>query len=217
MRTIMHILSAAVASAFLVGGATARAEDKIQLKDGTEVSGSLLQKDEQSVYIRVPRASVSSVNGQPLAPPVGPGAAAPAFTATDLSGATQSLADAQGQATLLQFWASWCPHCRADVPYMKDLFGRYRGKGLRVLTVSVDQEIEKLMTFLGKEQLPYPVISALAYKDLPDRYEMQGIPGYFLIDAKGVITKVWRGSLSEGEAKGKAELESLLTTLPKGT
>lgn len=194
-------------------GREAATAEEIQLKDGTKVSGTVLQQDDESVYVQLPRASIASVDGQALPPPVTVGTTAPDFDAVDLAGAPQSLAANKGHVVLLQFWASWCPHCRSDVPYMKELATTYEKKGVRVLTVSVDQELDKLQAFLEKEQLPYPVIKALDYPDLPARYEMQGIPGYYLIDAKGTILKVWRGSLTEGAASGKTELDTLLSTL----
>lgn len=196
-------------------GREAATADQLKLKDGTELSGTVLQKDDESVYVQLPRASVESVDGQPLPPPVAVGTAAPAFDAVDLAGAPQSLAANKGHVVLLQFWATWCPHCRSDVPYMKELATKYEKKGVRVLTVSVDQELDKLQAFLQKEQLPYPVINASAYPSLPALYEMQGIPGYYLISATGTIMKVWRGSLTEGAAAGKAELDGLLDTLLK--
>lgn len=195
-------------------GREAVTADQITLKDGTELTGTVLQKDDESVYVQLPRASVESVNGQPLPPPVAVGTTAPAFDAVDLAGASQSLAANKGHTVLLQFWASWCPHCRSDVPYMKELATTYEKKGVKVLTVSVDQELDKLQAFLEKEQLPYPVIHSATSPELPARYEMQGIPGYYLISATGTIMKVWRGSLSEGAATGKAELDGLLAALP---
>ena len=199
----------------VVGGSDAAFAEEIQLKDGTKVSAKILQKDDESVYVQLPRASVESVDGQPLPPPVAVGTTAPAFDAVDLAGAPQSLAANKGHTVLLQFWASWCPHCRSDVPYMKELATKYEKKGVKVLTVSVDQEPDKLQAFLQKEQLPYPVITASAYPSLPALYEMQGIPGYYLIDAKGTIAKVWAGALTEGTASGKTELDGLLDTLLK--
>ena len=208
-------VSLSLSAVLLLGSVAAFADDTIQLKDGTKVSGTVVQKDSDNIYFQLPRASVASVNGAPLPPPLTVGAVAPVFTAMDVAGHPQALADANGQATLLQFWASWCPHCRSDLPYMKELFTQSQGKGLRLLTVSVDQDAEKLKAFLAKEQVLYPVISAMeSAPDLPDRYEMQGIPGYYLIDAKGKIVKVWYGALTEGKAGGKTELESILSALP---
>ncbi len=196
----------------LVGGLAANA-DQIRLKDGKEIEGMILQKDGESVILRLPRASVEAVNGKALPPPVTVGAMAPDFNAVDLSGAPQSMVGYRGNVTLLQFWATWCPHCRSDVPFMKEVQAQYKDKGLKILTVSIDQKLDDLQQFLVKEQLSYPVISALSKPELPDLYESQGVPGYFLIDAKGRIANLWRGSLSEGSAAGKTELHDALAKL----
>ena len=189
--------------------------DEITLKDGTTFSATILQKDGERVILGVSRASVASVNGQPLPPAVAAGFKAPDFTATDLAGTTHSLAQNRGQVTLMKFWATWCPHCRSDVPYMKELFTRYHGNGVRLVTVSVDQDPEALKAFMTKEHVPYPVISALTAPELTERFEVQGIPAYRLIDADGVIAKTWAGSLTEGGADGKSELDTLLASLLK--
>ncbi len=198
----------------LIGGVSEIAwADELKLKDGTKLSATLLQKDGESVIVQFPRASIVTVNGKPLPPPVVAGRTAPEFTAKDLSGTTHTLAETRGHVTLLQFWASWCPHCRSDLPYVKELVERYKNKGLQVLTVSVDREPDKLQGFIQEQQVAYPVISATAHPDVSEQYEVQGIPTYFLIDAKGTITNTWSGSLTEGKAEGKTELEHLLASL----
>ena len=187
--------------------------EQIRFKDGKEIDGMILQKDGESVIVRLPRESVQAVNGNALPPPVTVGSMAPDFQAVDLGGAPQNLADYRGHVTLLQFWATWCPHCRSDVPFMKEVQARYQDQGFKMLTVSIDQKLDDLQRFVVKEQLPYPVISALSKPELPDLYESQGVPGYFLIDQQGKIANLWRGSLSEGQAAGKTELRDALAKL----
>ena len=189
--------------------------DQIRMKDGTEVSARILQRSGESVIVEVPRAAIETVNGVTLPPPVIAGAVAPAFEATDLSGATHALAKYRGSVTLLQFWASWCPHCRSDMPLMKKLFSEYQSKGLQVVTVSIDVDVNSLQTFIHAEALPYPVISATAEPELTELYEMQGVPAYFLIDATGKIAKAWRGSITESSGDLEQILQGLLK--PQGT
>jgi len=215
IRTIQRMAAWGASVGLLLVGGLMSGADQIKLKDGTEFPAKMLQKDGESVIVEVPRASVASVNGQPLPPPVAAGFNAPDFTATDLAGTTHTLAQNRGQVTLLKFWATWCPHCRSDVPYMKELFTRYQEKGVRIMTVSVDQDPEALKAFVAKERVPYPVISVLTAPELTERFEVQGIPAYRLIDADGVIAKTWAGSLTEGGANGKSELETLLVSLLK--
>ena len=214
-RRHSHLVRVVVLVALCASG-SAEAE-QIKLQDGTEFTGSILGRDGDRVVVGLPRTSVSSIDGQTLPPPVTEGAPAPTFSAVDLTGATQTLGAAQGEATLVHFWASWCPHCRSDMTLMKDLFARYREHGLRIIAVSIDQDINQLTQFLQQHPLPYPVVAA--YKDptspnaqLPGLYEAQGVPAYYLVDAKGVITKVYSGSVTEGKVDLESDLQKLLAT-----
>lgn len=196
-------------SVILGTGGVARA-DQIRMKDGTQVSGEVVQRDGDHVIVQFPRASVSELNGRPLPPPVTAGEKAPDFTATDLAGVTQSISKNQGRVTLLQFWASWCPYCRKDLPQIKELVTRYQDKGLRLLTVSIDQDLDALKKFVQQEQLTYPVISIATNPGLSELYESQGVPGYYLIDAHGTIVQVWRGSVTVTQTDLNSAVAKLL-------
>ena len=191
--------------------------DRIRLKDGTEVSGTMVGKDGEHVMVRVPRDAVESVNGQPLPPPVVAGSVAPPFQAMDLAGQLQQLPDNGAHATLLQFWATWCPHCRHDLSLMKELVTQYQGKGLRLVTVSIDRDLTNLRTFIQNEQLPYPVIHAATASWLPERYELQGVPAYYLIDAYGTIIKTWSGSVTESPSDLKDVIAQLFPSMETST
>ena len=196
------------------------AAERIKLKDGTEFAARVGSRDGANVMLVVPRASVETVDGQPLPPPVAEGYAAPPFSVTDLAGHPQTLGSASGEVTVVNFWASWCPHCRHDVDLMKDLFARYQGKGVRFVTVSVDQNLDALNKFISEQQLPYPVVaSGSATPDSPEfrlavLYETSGVPAYFIVDAKGVIAKTFSGSIAEGKHDLDALLKSLLPARP---
>lgn len=206
-----------IALLLLLGLAAApvRADDAITLKDGTKLSATVVSREREGVVVQIPRNQVASVNGEPLEEAVAEGSRAPDFTVVDLKGQTHTLADPAAKVTLLKFWASWCPFCRADIPAIKDLDARYRDKGLRVLAISVDQDPEKLKVFVAKEPLPYPVIPtsgeglSLQQMTLPDRYETQGIPAYFLI-AHGKIAKTIAGSVTAGKQDLETPIKQLL-------
>jgi len=210
MCRIGRALAGGMASLVLLGSQTALA-DEIKLKDGTTVSATVLQRDGEQVILQVPRAAIETVNGAPLPPPVVAGAPAPLFTAVDVAGVTHALAENGGRPTLLQFWASWCPHCRSDVPLVKRLFAQHQER-LRLLTVSVDQDVDALRTFIQQEQLTYPIISTSSHPALPDLYEMQGIPTYYLIGADGAIVQTWSGSVTERPS----DFEDAVTRLISG-
>lgn len=195
--------------------ATAMA-DQIRLKDGTEFSATVVGKDGEYAVVALPRSDIASVNGQVLPAPVAVGAVAPDFEAVDLAGTPHRLADAKGQVTLLKFWATWCPHCRADISLMKELFSRYHDKGLRMLAVSVDQDLGQLRSFVEKEQLRYAVIpvhspsASTQQARLPELYETQGVPAYYLIDAQGLIARIISGSVTEGRVDLESDVKRLL-------
>ena len=201
-----------------LGAAGMVAADQIKLKDGRELSATMLGKDGDRVVIGLPRADVASVNGEALPLPVIAGVPAPAFTATDLTGTSQTVPDPKGRVTLLKFWASWCPHCRSDIPLLKDLSARYHDKELSIVTVSADQDFNKLQAFVREQGISYPVIAvhdpaaSAEQTAIPDRYEMQGVPHYFLIDAKGRVAETFAGSATEG----KRDLEGMLAKLMVG-
>ena len=196
MRPIGLALSGGMLVLVLAWSQAGRA-DEIQLKGGAKVSAAVLQRDGESVILQVPRAAIETVNGQPLPPPVAAGSPAPEFTAVDLSGTTRTLSEHRGHPVLVQFWASWCPHCRSDLSLMKQLFAQYQDRQLGMVTVSIDQDVEKLRAFVKAQEIAFPVIAASAHPDLAERYEAQGVPAYYLIDAAGVIAKTWSGSVTE--------------------
>ena len=191
--------------------------DDITFKRGHRVPGIVLQQRGDSVVLRVQRSEIAAINGRPLPPPVDAGAQAPPFRVVDLNGATQTLPDPQGSSTLLAFWATWCPHCRTDVPLLTDLFNRYHERGLRVLAVSIDHEPDAVRRFVQEHHLPYPVVieqaqSAAAGAGLSEQFDADGVPTYVLVDARGVIAYLHAGSVIEGQVDMAQEVQRVLTS-----
>jgi thiol-disulfide isomerase/thioredoxin len=218
MRHVMPRLAIALAAALITGGGPASAE-RVKLSDGSEFSGQVVQRTAESVVVVVPRKSVASIDGERLPPPILEGSAAPDFTAADMTGATQSLQANRGSVTLVQFWASWCPYCRKDLSLVKALVRQYEGRGLKLVTVSIDEDMDKLKAFLRAEALAYPVIVGADAARLSALYEASGVPAYFLVGRDGMLTGVWRGSVTASAKEGQpTELEEQLAALlPAGT
>lgn len=114
---------------------------------------------------------------------------APLFTLHDPKGVEYALEDLRGQVVLVNFWATWCEPCRAEMPELDALAHEYRDTGFRVLAVNVLEEPDAIQRFGEELGLGLPLLvdrSGEVYK----AYNVQGLPTSYLIDAEGVIRDV---------------------------
>jgi peroxiredoxin len=112
---------------------------------------------------------------------------APDFALTDLQGNALTLASFKGKVLLLNFWATWCPPCRAEIPDFVEAYKDHKAEGLEILGISVDKlPTEKLKAFVDNAKINYPVVLAPA-KLLGDYQPGNYIPVTIFIDKKGVI------------------------------
>lgn len=138
-------------------------------------------------------------------------AAAPDFTLMDLSGRNISLSDYKGRVVLLEFWATWCPPCKASVPGLVDLYRKYAQKGFIVVGVSTDtgsDALEKVRQFSSSYNINYPVL--LANEATPKLYNVISIPTSFLIGKDGKIVDIYRGYSDAFGNNVSAHIEKLL-------
>jgi cytochrome c biogenesis protein CcmG/thiol:disulfide interchange protein DsbE len=112
---------------------------------------------------------------------------APDFALTDLNGNTLSLSDFEGKVLFLNFWATWCPPCRAEIPDFIEVYDEYKDMGLAILGISVDQmSAKRVSAFVERQKMNYPV--AMATKKLFQDYPSPGaIPTTLVIDGSGKI------------------------------
>jgi thiol-disulfide isomerase/thioredoxin len=206
--------AALAAAVTLFAGAAIGAAEQVKLTDGTEFTGQVVQRTPESLVILVPRKAVASIDGKAMSAPVVEGMPAPDFTATDMNGAAHSLSANRGSVTLVQFWASWCPYCRKDLSLVKQLAQQYEGKELKLVTVSIDEDMDKLKALMQAESIAYPVIVGTEAGRISALYEASGVPAYFLVGKDGKLAGVWRGSVTATSGAGKTtELEEKLAAL----
>lgn len=137
------------------------------------------------------------------------GKPAPAIDVTLLNGGNFSLSAVRGEVVLITFWASWCGPCRQEMPVLDKYYRHYRGEGLRMVAISVDDPFaeDKVRQFMA----PYAMPLAMVHDASISNYgRISRIPATFVIDRKGILRKSnWFGQSGLAEA----DLERLVTPL----
>lgn len=148
----------------------------------------------------------------PSAPagPVKEGKPAPLFTLPDLSGKSVSLADHRGKVVLVNFWATWCPPCREEIPSMVRLNTIMEGKPFKMLCISINEEGKKdVDQFLSSQKITLPVLLDPT-NEVARSYGITGVPETFVVDPDGVVVKHVVGGLDWSSKDVVDFLQSLM-------
>lgn len=132
---------------------------------------------------------------------IGIGQYAPIFTLPTLSGDTITLSDLRGQAVLINFWASWCPPCRAEMPLLVTAYERYASDGLVILGLNVTEQdsLEAINTFVEEFAVPFPILLDEPGHVSNDSYGLVGLPMNVFLDREGIVRRLVFGALSPDE------------------
>jgi peroxiredoxin len=109
----------------------------------------------------------------------------PDFTLTDLHGKAWHLKDLRGSVVLVNFWATWCPPCRKEMPDLEAIYHQFKDRGFIVLAIS-DEEAAKVSPFLAERNVTYPVLLDPGRK-VNEQLEIEGIPKSFVYDRDGKL------------------------------
>ncbi len=117
------------------------------------------------------------------------GGKAPIFIAPTPEGKKLSLNQAMGKVTLIDFWASWCRPCRAENPYVVQIYNKYHDRGFNVIGVSLDKNKQSWLKAIQDDGLKWQHVSNLKFWQEPvaKLYGVMSIPQTYLLDAKGII------------------------------
>jgi peroxiredoxin len=107
------------------------------------------------------------------------------FTLNDLQGKAWHLRDLQGKVVLVNFWATWCPPCRKEMPDLQALYDKYKDQGLVVLSIS-DEESGKVAPFIADRKITYPVLLDPGDR-VSETFIIAGIPKSFVYDRSGKL------------------------------
>jgi peroxiredoxin len=105
----------------------------------------------------------------------------------DIHGKTFALSDYKGKVVLLDFWATWCPPCRKEIPGFVELYNNYRSRGFAVIGVSMDESTSDIKKFAKRLGINYPVLIGAGRSDLEPAFGELPLPTAFLIARDGRI------------------------------
>ncbi|WP_088051939.1 thiol-disulfide oxidoreductase ResA [Virgibacillus dakarensis] len=114
---------------------------------------------------------------------------------------TIRLSDLQGKGVMLNFWATYCKPCEAEMPYMEKLYPKYKEKGVEIVAVSLDASELVIHRFIDKYDLTFPVVHDTK-NQVMDLYKVGPIPSTFFIDQNGVIVEKVDGALTLDRLEG---------------
>ena len=116
------------------------------------------------------------------------------FTLKDMNGADVRLADFRGRPVILNFWATWCGPCKAEIPALVALAEQYKSNQLTVLGVSVDDSPEDLRQFAAEYKMNYPVLVGLGHDKFQEIYDASMVvPVTWFIRADGTVYRKHQG------------------------
>ena len=135
---------------------------------------------------------------------VGQGTPAPAFTLARYGGGTVSLAEQKGKVVMLDFWATWCPPCVEEMPYLVKLAGEFEAKGLVFIAANSDDPGEAPLAveaFVGQRVPGLARYAAFTNSQTSEGFRVNSLPTLYFIDRAGKIIEGEAGLASESSVR----------------
>ena len=154
--------------------------------------GILTNYPGNEVAARMPEAIKSlepQVAKQKIRESLAPGTILPDFSVTDLAGKPLSVAQYRGKVVLIDFWATWCPPCRRELPNVAAVYQKYHSQGFEIIGVTLDDDQAKVANFIKDSNMPWPEhFEGTGWDNtLVAKYGVSAIPDNILVDAQGHI------------------------------
>ncbi len=158
--------------------------------------------DQQAFIVETTGTPASSLGGI-----VRVGGFAPDFSLPDLNGEMHSLGEHRGEAVILNFWMTWCPPCRFEMPALQQAFERYSDQGLVILAVNLTESDDQDLVGPYREELEltFPILLDLESKVSGDLYRVLGLPTSVFIDRSGIVREIYIGAIPLDELESKVQ------------
>jgi len=143
--------------------------------------------------------------------PIKPPRPAPDFSLPDMDGKIHKLSDYRGKVVLLNFWATWCPPCRREMPSMENLHQELKDKPFQVLACDQEEDGDTVFAFTGQLD-PAPTFPLLldSKSAVSKSFDVRGLPTTFLVDKMGNIAYRAVGGREFGHPAIRALIEELM-------
>mgnify|MGYP001210657066 CR=1 FL=1 len=128
---------------------------------------------------------------------IGKGQRAPDFQLEDANGNAYKLSDFRGKKVFVNFWATWCPPCRAEMPHMQQVYDDHEGDVvvLGVNLTPTETDPEAIEPFIEDFELTFPIV--LDHEgDVMTTYQVIAYPTTFAVDSQGIIREIFRGAIN---------------------
>ncbi len=129
---------------------------------------------------------------------------APDFELVDLEGNPHRLSDYKGKGVFLNFWGTWCPPCKAEMPYMENQYKEFKEKGVHILAVNIKQSNYTVETFRDQYGLTFPIVID-KNESVRRAYDVLPLPTTVLINEDGIIEDIITKEMTEDEIRSFME------------
>ncbi|OGW25876.1 MAG: hypothetical protein A2X59_12945 [Nitrospirae bacterium GWC2_42_7] len=133
---------------------------------------------------------------------------APDFVLKDINGKDVALSSFKGKVVLLNFWATWCPPCKHEMPSFNKLYTEMKAQGLEIIAISTDDSISYVKDYLRKNSFDFKIL--MDEKRITSKqYKVFSMPTTFLIDRNGIIIEKFHGEYDWTDPEIKKKIEKL--------
>lgn len=135
---------------------------------------------------------------------------APDFSLDDINGKKVSLSTFRGKVVLLNFWGTFCPPCRAEMPSLNRVYLDLKDKGFTIIGLSVDRSEEPVRSLVSSNRIEFPIAIDKGKDVYYKKYATFALPLTYLIDKHGVVAEVFYGKEEWDSADMKQKITALL-------
>ncbi|PZE21982.1 redoxin domain-containing protein [Paenibacillus xerothermodurans] len=124
------------------------------------------------------------------------GSKAPDFTLVGSDGRQHKLSDYKGKTVMVNFWGTWCPPCKQEMPAIQSQFEKHNPDNVAFLGVNIGESPITVQNFMQQHKLTFPILFD-DNQETRQRYGVMNYPTTFFIDAEGNIARIWVGEMNE--------------------